>query len=207
MPTCANKACGKKFKPERPFQKGCCRDCEYIIAMDFLAKKRAKEAAAVKKDALEKARTKRRELRARKEAIKPRGDHVKLAQQWFNRFIKLRDHGRSCISCGDPYRPSPYLRGQLFDAGHYRSVGSSPELRFEELNVHLQCVRCNRDLSGNAVAYRKRLLLKIGAEKLDWLEGPHAAKHYTIEDLKQIAATYRRKCKELKAEQEHAASC
>ena len=119
-----------------------------------------------------------------------------MAQKAFNAYVRARDYGSPCISCG---------KMTELQAGHYRSVGSSPELRFEESNAHLQCVRCNRDLSGNAVAYRKRLLLKIGAEKLDWLEGPHAAKLYTIEDLKQIAASYRRKCKELKTAQEHVA--
>ena len=170
--------------------------------MDFLAKKRAKEAAARKKERVEKERVDRRELKARKEALRPHGYYVKQAQIWFNRFIRLRDHGNHCISCDRPYQQSFYLKGQLFDAGHYRSVGSSPELRFEELNVHLQCVRCNRELSGNAVEYRKRLLIKIGAKNLDWLEGPHEAKHYSVDDLKAIAAKYKSKCKELQTARE-----
>ena len=207
MAVCRNKACGNKFKPEFPFQKGCCRDCMVIIGMDAVQRQRDKAAAKRKKEIVEAEREDRKKLRARKEAIRPRGDHVRAAQSWFNRFIRLRDHGCSCISCDRPFQASHYIKGQLFDAGHYRSVGASPELRFEELNVHLQCVRCNRELSGNVVEYRRRLLVKIGAKALDWLEGPHEAKHYTIEDLKQIAATYRRKCKELKAEQEYTASC
>lgn len=202
MATCKNPDCGKKFKPEFPFQKGCCRDCMVVIGMAAVHKKRKKEAIQVKKQKIEQEREKRRTLKARKEALKPRSDHVKQAQQWFNRFIRMRDDGCHCISCDRPFQLSFYIRGQLFDAGHYRSIGSCPELRFEELNVHLQCVRCNRELSGNAVEYRKRLLLKIGEKNLEWLEGPHEAKHYTIDDLKEITAKYKAKCKQLQIERE-----
>lgn len=202
MAICKNKACGNKFKPTRPFQKGCCQDCEYVIAMDFLDKKRAKEASARKNALIKLERDKRQKLKARKEALRPHGYYVKQAQTWFNRFIRMRDEGKRCISCDKPFQFSFYIRGQLFDAGHYRSVGSCPELRFEELNVNLQCVHCNRDLSGNVVEYRKRLLIKIGIKKLDWLEGPHEAKHYTIDDLKEITAKYKAKCKQLQNERE-----
>lgn len=202
MATCKNPDCGKKFKPEFPFQKGCCRDCMVVIGMAAVHKKREKEAAQVKKQKIEQEREKRRALKARKEALKPRSNHVKQAQQWFNRFIRMRDAGCHCISCDKPFQFSFYIRGQLFDAGHYRSVGSCPELRFEELNVHLQCVHCNRDLSGNVVEYRKRLLIKIGEKNLEWLEGPHEAKHYTIDDLKEITARYKAKCKQLQIERE-----
>jgi len=41
------------------------------------------------------------------------------------------------------------------------------------------------------------LLDRIGDERLARLEGPHPARKYTIEDLKQIRATYRRKAKEI----------
>ncbi|WP_318156099.1 recombination protein NinG [Citrobacter freundii] len=38
----------------------------------------------------------------------------------------------------------------------------------------------------------------FGPELVEWLEGPHEAKHYTREELEDIAATYRRKTRELK---------
>lgn len=77
-------------------------------------------------------------------------------------------------------------------------MGSCPELRFEPLNIHRQCLRCNRNLSGNAVEYRIRLVLRIGAERLAWLEGPHPARKYTVEEIKAIKADYRAKTRELK---------
>ncbi|MNN29950.1 Bacteriophage Lambda NinG protein [compost metagenome] len=59
-------------------------------------------------------------------------------------------------------------------------------------------MKCNRNLSGNAVEYRIRLVQRIGAEKVSWLEGPHQAQRYTIDDLKAIKAEYRAKIKQLK---------
>ncbi|MNH31573.1 Bacteriophage Lambda NinG protein [compost metagenome] len=77
-------------------------------------------------------------------------------------------------------------------------MGACPELRFEPLNVHRQCVKCNRNLSGNAVEYRIRLVKRIGAEAVDWLEGPHKAQRLTIEDLQAMKALYRQKLKDLR---------
>ena len=54
-------------------------------------------------------------------------------------------------------------------------------------------------LSGNAVLYRRALVELIGVEKVEWLEGPHEPKKYTIDDLKAIKAEYIRKRKEIEA--------
>ena len=85
-----------------------------------------------------------------------------------------------------------------YHAGHWRSVGANPELRFEPLNVWKQCAPCNTHLSGNLVNYRTSLLQRIGAEKVAWLEGPHPVRKYTIEEIKGIKAEYRAKTRELK---------
>ena len=68
---------------------------------------------------------------------------------------------------------------------------------YQEENSSKQCKRCNRELSGNIVEYRIRLIDKIGADKLAWLEGPHEPKRYTIDDLKELNALYKRKVKEI----------
>lgn len=134
----------------------------------------------------------RRDIKVRKEALKSRADHLKDTQRAFNAWIRARDAGQPCISCGT-------TADVQYCAGHYRTTGSCPELRFEPLNVHLQCNKnCNLEKSGNIVSYRPHLLEKIGAEKLAWIEGPHEAKRYTIEDLKAITAEYRAKTRELK---------
>lgn len=154
--------------------------CSYKCLVDLQAEKRI--AAREKKE--------RKDMQAAKEKLKSRGDYAKEAQQAFNAYIRERDSGKVCISCQKPPKKK--------NAGHYRSVGASPELRFEPLNCHLQCEHCNTYLSSNAIEYRINLIKKIGAEKLEWLEGPHEPKKYTIDDLKQIKADYKAKLKELK---------
>ena len=126
-----------------------------------------------------------------KESIKTRSEIASEAQKCFNAFIRERDKHDPCISCGR------FHTGQ-YHAGHYRTVGAHPELRFDELNVHKQCSVCNNHKSGNIVEYRINLVKKIGADKVEWLEGNHEPKKYTIEELKDIKSLYKSKLKALK---------
>lgn len=139
----------------------------------------------------------RAEYRARKEAIKPRSDWMKEAQTAFNAFIRERDRqaGHHCISSGKPLDWS----GNGVDAGHYRSVGSAPHLRFDERNVHAQSKQDNRYGAGRAVDYRIGLIRRIGVAAVEALEADQTPRKWTIEDLKAIKTTYKAKLKELKA--------
>jgi gamma-glutamylcyclotransferase (GGCT)/AIG2-like uncharacterized protein YtfP len=95
----------------------------------------------------------------------------------FRRWIRKRDEGKPCVSCGS-YNTS--------DAGHFYSAGHYPALEFNELNTHAQCKRCNMFLSGNLNEYRKGLLYRIGAEeleKLDILAGYYKRHGYKHERL------------------------
>ena len=69
---------------------------------------------------------------------------IKLATIHFNKYIRQRD--KRCISCNAPTE----------NAGHYFSAGNHASLRFDERNVHGQCIRCNKWLHGNLIEYRKR---------------------------------------------------
>lgn len=118
-----------------------------------------------------------------------------------HRYIRLRDIDLPCISCGRYDHEIPdVLTGGKWDAGHFKTKGAYPELRFEELNIHKQCKSCNGG-SGRftkkertvSAQYRKNLIKKIGLENVEWLEGPHEAKKYTIDDLKQLQDVYRQK--------------
>ena len=150
--------------------------CSPKCALELAASKREKEF--------------RKETKRLKEKIKTKSQWAKEAQAAFNRFIRLRDAHWPCISCGRHHQ------GQ-YHAGHYKSVGAHPELRFEELNNHKQCAPCNNHLSGNIVNYRINLIEKIGIEKVEWLEGPHEMKDYDIDDLQIIKRCYARRAKEL----------
>ncbi|AQY67443.1 recombination protein NinG [Pseudomonas veronii] len=184
---CKNPACGISFPPQRLGQAVCSPKCGLAIK-DVNQAKARKSLAQVE----------RREIKVRKEKLKSRADHLREAQAAVNEYVRLRDARLPCISCDSTPNDNDLMTGSRWDAGHYRSVGACPELRFEPLNIHRQCVKCNRNLSGNAVEYRIRLLLRIGAEKVAWIEGPHEARKYTVEEIKAIKAKYRALIRELK---------
>lgn len=167
------RSCGERFVPARPLQVVC---AQYECVVAHVNATKAKREA--------------RELREAKAKAKPRAKWMAEAQAAFNKWVRLRDADRPCISCGR------FHTGK-YDAGHYRSVGSNPALRFEPLNCHKQCVPCNQHQSGNAVEFRIGLVARIGQERVDWLEGPHEPQKYTIDELKAIKAEYTRKAREL----------
>jgi hypothetical protein len=178
------KVCRTSYEPSKPMQTVCSPACALSLAVSKRGK--AEKTAQVKE---------RRETKVKLDKLKSRATWAKEAQTAFNLFVRVRDADQPCISCGRHHQ------GQ-FHAGHYLSVGARPELRFEEFNVAKQCAPCNTHLSGNAVLFRKALLEKLGVEVVDWLEGPHATKHYSVDDLKAIKADYTAKAKTLKEAQQ-----
>ena len=169
--------------------------CEDIVSKKGYASiKCSADHAKSKREAKQAKEVKQRNTDLKKKVkSENRGLCVKTAQTAFNAFIRERDKGLACISCGRQPNYSDHIGGSGIHAGHYRSVGACPELRFEELNVNIQCVHCNIHKSGNAIDYRIGLIKKIGAEKVEWIEGSHNPKKYSIEDLREIAATYKAK--------------
>lgn len=184
---CRVTACGASFVPLRLGQAVCSPACAILDA----PKNQDKARKAI-------AQRERREIKVRKDKLKSRADHLREAQAAVNEYVRLRDAHLPCISCDSMPNDNDLMTGSRWDAGHYRSVGACPELRFEPLNIHRQCVKCNRNLSGNAVEYRIRLVQRIGAEKVAWLEGLHPPCKYTVEEIKAIKAEYRAKTRELK---------
>lgn len=173
------RSCKDEYVPDRPLQRACSVPCAIALGKA----KRQSEATV-------QAKAERAERRAAKEKVKRRSDYLREAQTAFNAYIRERDHAEPCISC------QRHHQGQ-YHAGHYLSVGARPSLRFEPLNVWKQCAPCNNHLSGNAVLYRKALVEKLGLDKVEWLEGPHPARHYTVDEIKAITQQYRTMRREL----------
>ena len=94
---------------------------------------------------------------------------IKIAERWCNSYIRKRDEGRACISCGK------YLNLQ---AGHFYPAGWYPNLKFNEKNINGQCLSCKYFKSGNLQEYRKNLNTKIGEKK--------------VKELDFLAAAYKR---------------
>jgi hypothetical protein len=187
------KVCKGEFVRRNSLQTVCGPLCAVVWLRQVqakVAKRNHREQRAARREGLVKLRTV--------------SDWTKLARDQFNKFIRLRDADKPCISCGREH--VEWTRGGSWDCGHFRSVGAAPELRFEELNAHKQCKSCNggsgkyaRKNHTVSAEYRVRLIERIGLAKVEWLEGSHEPKRYRIDELIAIRDLYRRKAKELKA--------
>lgn len=173
-------SCRQSFMPRAPLARACSVDCAIKLAAA------ARQAVERKTD------------RARKQALKTRADYVAEAQIAFNAFCRMRDQlaGHPCISSGLPLDWS----GNAVDAGHYRSRGSAPHLRFNEDNVHAQSKQENRYASGNAVDYRVGLIARIGLARVEALEADQTPRKWTVEELQEIKRAYKAKTKALKGQ-------
>lgn len=189
---CANKinGCEVFFVPDRGGQKVCSPKCSIEYGPAVAAEKRHKEI--------------RRKARQWRQDNKTVGVLIQECQrQCFNPWIRYRDRDEPCISCGDF---NPGMRDQYggaWDAGHWLTTGSTPELRFHEDNCHKQCKSCNNPGPNKALwvarEYRINLINKIGIERVQWLEGPHDPSNYTRQDLIELKALFRRKLREAKS--------
>lgn len=163
------RVCKKEFEPVySSVQMVCSTNCAY----KYTKQKTKKDKADLKK---------------RKNDLKTYGQHLNELQTIFNKWVRLRDKGQNCISCQKSCKKE--------NAGHYRSVGSCPALRFEPLNVHLQCEYCNTYQHGNLIMYRKNLINKIGLDKVEWLETEHLPKKYLISEIEDLKKEYKKKLK------------
>lgn len=168
-------------------------ECIAPYAEAFHAKAAKKRAANMRQQKAKEGR----EIRARKAALKRIPDLLKEAQREFNSYIRERDRlaVHACISSGRVLDWS----GNGVDAGHYRSVGAAPHLRFDERNCHAQPKHDNQYKSGNAVDYRIGLIQRVGLEAVESLEADNGTHKWQREELIAIRDTYRAKLKELKA--------
>jgi len=196
--------CREWFHPSRDGQVVCSFECASAIGKEQTAKAReaAKQKEAQRQRAEEKAGRQRR--KAKRESFKTKAQWDKEAQSAFNRYIRIRDEGKECVSCGNPLiGKSNYLTGSAIDASHYRSRGAASHLKFNVFNVHSACTRCNRQLSGNAVEYRIRLIERIGQEHVERLESDNEPRRFDIPYLQRIKSIFTRKARALEKRRSH----
>lgn len=169
--------CKELYTPSNSLVKVCGMACALDYGKSIVKIKKAKDEIKQKRDFLANDKSFQRAK----------------AQKAFNEFIRLRDKSLSCISCD---KPSDW-NGQ-WHASHFKTVGSRPDLRFNEDNCHKSCSVCNNYLSGNIGSYTLALERKIGAERLAALELDSGLKKYTASDYAAIHAEYSAKIKEFK---------
>lgn len=170
----ACKICGNKFTPYSTLQKACSIGC----ALE-LGKGRKKKTYA-------------QETRKRKQAFldKDKVHWKKKAVHACHAYIRARD-GDHCISCGES-RP-----GNQIQAGHYRTRGAASQLQFHWANINGQCSRCNSNLSGNLLEYRRHLTAKYGEPMVTYLENENSVYTWTLEDYKGVAEHFKERLKSL----------
>lgn len=166
------KKCGENFTPFSTLDKFCyvCKKTDQAL----------KNLAKIKKD----------QVKKQKEDLLTTSDYLKLAQQVFNKWVRLRDKDQPCISCGKHL-------GAKYDAGHFWSAGGHSSVRFHPDNVHAQCVSCNQYKHGNLIAYREALISKIGVHNFVLLKViAYDTKKWDKEELKEMIAKYKKKIKD-----------
>jgi hypothetical protein len=167
------KVCKTKFTPLRPLQMVCSPKC----GMEYIKKQNSKEWQKEKKVIKEKLLTKK--------------DYLNILQKVFNTFIRMRDKGKPCISCDKK------LTNDI-NAGHFYSVGAYPNLRFNENNVHNQCIECNLHKHGNVLEYSLRLPNRIGVKEYNLLqESRNTMLKIDITEVKELITHYKEKTKQL----------
>lgn len=171
---CAVKGCRAEFAPARPLQ----RCCSPVCAIDFAMSERARKERKERQEGLAK--------------LKTRADHAELTQKVVNRYVNLRDRDKSCVSCG-----KPATAGGVRNASHFKSVGSNSALRFHLWNIHSSCYRCNMELSGNLGEYYPRLIERIGAEKVEFLQFAKRERKYEIDYLQRLRTVFSKKARRL----------
>jgi uncharacterized protein YnzC (UPF0291/DUF896 family) len=138
------------------------------------------------------AKLNRLKIQEMREKLKTRQEYLKDLQTVFNAYIRERDKMYTCISCDKP------LRGK-YDAGHYFSVGSYPNLRFNEANVHGQCVECNQHKHGNLIEYGAKLIFRIGMKEYEALhEAKNGRLSLSVDEIQEQIKLYKTKLKQLK---------
>lgn len=122
-------------------------------------------------------------------------DKKKLAERaktYCHKWIKQRDKGLPCISCGAK-------TARQWHASHYYDSGQFSGLRYEESNIHKSCEVCNTHLHGNKVGYRKGLIDRYGIEYVLALEAKKDAgrfKKWSVDELTEVKNNYKQKTKD-----------
>jgi hypothetical protein len=185
---CKNKNCNKgnfgkraKFEPsaDRKTQVCCSTECVIEVINSKTYKNKREKEIRIKNE------KQKKELL---DSWKSHGKWIADLQKVFNRFIRLRDEGIPCISCGATV-------AEDWHAGHYVPT-TKQYLRFNEFNVNVQCSKCNTHLRGNIIPYRINLIKKIGLEAVEKLENDmHLTLDITIPEIKEWIEIYKLKCK------------
>lgn len=184
------KGCGELTKWRRY---GLCPDClaNFLFGTDC-GKLLMERSILPKAKSIVRKESKLKDKQAR-DNLKKLSDYEAEARKAFQKFIRLRDSGLPCISCGT-------VTAELWDGGHYKKAELYSGLIFNENNCHKQCRKCNHYLGGNELNYRSGLITRFGENYVLELEKTALNRRlykYTKEELIDIKKKYNEKIKSL----------
>jgi hypothetical protein len=142
--------CKEEFTQSNSLTKVCSIKCAIS-----LAKKKSKET---------RQRDWKKKKAILKDQIKTRKDYMKELQPSVNKIARIIDKSCPCISCGKTKKDVQY------HGGHFYSTGARPSLRFNLMNIFLQCSVCNNHLSANLLNYELGLINTFGKENSDYIK-------------------------------------
>jgi hypothetical protein len=177
--------CKESFQPFNSTAYACSPECALTAVKASIAKKHAKAVReGQKRD--------KQALRTRKDALKGKAYYLKSAQQSVNAWVRLRDTGKPCISCGKPDDGTHQRH-----ASHFRSVKACSSQRYSTKNIFASCRVCNEILSGNLLEYRQRLeVIRPGLP--EWLECQNDIVRYDIDYLKRLKKVFDKRIRQRK---------
>lgn len=123
-------------------------------------------------------------------------------QLWvvFSEYIRLRDclettgtkERGACITCKRIYDFPALQAGHFVSRAHY-------SIRYDERNVHAQCMGCNMFKKGAIDEYFIALEQKYGRPVVDEILGlKHSTRRFKQYELEQLIDHYKQKIKELR---------
>jgi 5-methylcytosine-specific restriction endonuclease McrA len=146
--------CKQKFTPDLPGAIACSELCAIAYAVSVNGK--ARKVAQVKE---------RKETKAALEKFKTPSAHESECRTIVQKLARIRDRHDGCISC---HMGAGY--SGMWHGSHFRPAGNNAAVQFHLWNIHKACAQCNLFKGGNLSAYRPRLVGKIGADRVEWLE-------------------------------------
>lgn len=157
------KECKQEFTQYTPLQTRC-NTC--VLKTIYIKKPKCKPLPKLKKPISKVKQDKSEPEKLRDKAWKLWSDYIRRKEKYI------------CFTCGRQKTK------KTTNAGHYKHG----RLDFDEMNIHCQCIHCNKYLNGNLGTYNMKLIEKYGKEAVDDLilrANQHTNK-YSISELEEI---------------------
>lgn len=187
MKTC--KWCGNTNHPSYK-----CYDKPKKVRKGSVGSYKALQATLAKKtssNSSKKAKTYLKGTKTVKKSKRPaRGVLVKRLDAIFSQYIRL-SKPNVCVTCYEAKHWKELQNGHFYSRGRYAT-------RWDEMNCHCQCYKCNVILHGNYISYTKYMLDKYGREAVDQLEiKSKSTVKISTPELEERIEYYKNKVKEL----------